>query len=236
MAFTIGSTLALLSALDTGRRRWWVIYAVCACAALLCHYTCGFVLAGQGAVGAVDPSPAQRRPLLMASAGAPCRVPAVVPGLRQRPALADHQAALRALAVSTRITSCSTCATGRSAIPTSGSSSVPGPVALAGRRACAGSPRRRQLRRDPAAGAPPDPGAATEHRVVLLIALVLATPIGEALISASGDHIFGTRNLAASWPALVLARRGPARRPGPPAAPAHRRAGRGARSPSPAPR
>ena len=31
-----------------------------------------------------------------------------------------------------------------------------------------------------------------------------ATPIAEAVVSASGNHIFGTRNLAASWPALVL--------------------------------
>ena len=34
--------------------------------------------------------------------------------------------------------------------------------------------------------------------------LALAAPVGEALVSATGDHIFGVRNLAASWPFLAL--------------------------------
>ncbi len=47
MAFVLGSTLSLLLALDTGRRRWWVLYALCSCAAFYSHYTCVFVLAVQ---------------------------------------------------------------------------------------------------------------------------------------------------------------------------------------------
>ena len=40
---------------------------------------------------------------------------------------------------------------------------------------------------------------------MLLLALGLATPIGEIVVSAFGNHIFGVRDLAASWPYLALA-------------------------------
>ncbi len=43
LAVTV-STLGMLLALDTGRARWWVVYAVAACAAVYSHYTCVFVL------------------------------------------------------------------------------------------------------------------------------------------------------------------------------------------------
>jgi hypothetical protein len=40
---------------------------------------------------------------------------------------------------------------------------------------------------------------------VLVVALALAAPVGEALASAVGSNVFGVRNLASSWPALALA-------------------------------
>jgi hypothetical protein len=39
---------------------------------------------------------------------------------------------------------------------------------------------------------------------VLVFVLMLATPVGEALASATGNHIIGTRDLAGSWPFLAL--------------------------------
>ena len=41
------SALALWLAIESGRARWWVVYAICSCAALYSHYTCVFVLAAQ---------------------------------------------------------------------------------------------------------------------------------------------------------------------------------------------
>jgi 4-amino-4-deoxy-L-arabinose transferase-like glycosyltransferase len=43
------STIALLRALDDGERRWWLIYALSACAALWTHYTSVFVILAQAA-------------------------------------------------------------------------------------------------------------------------------------------------------------------------------------------
>lgn len=202
MAFTIGSTLSLLSAIDTGRRRWWVAYGVCACAAFYSHYTCGFVLVVQG-LWALWTHPAQRRPFLIASAGALVGLLPWAPGF-----INDlHSPTTKLLSALSPFSPHYILLYLRHwafGYPYLGVSAVPGPVALAAvvaalvlaavavLRRMAPAPRRLTL------------AHLIEHRVVLLIALVLATPIGEALISASGNHIFGTRNLAASWPPLVL--------------------------------
>ena len=39
---------------------------------------------------------------------------------------------------------------------------------------------------------------------MLVIVLAASVPVGEALVSAVGSNLFGTRNLAASWPAFAL--------------------------------
>ena len=43
-----------------------------------------------------------------------------------------------------------------------------------------------------------------DRGLALVLALAVATPIGEALVSAVSTNLFGVRNLAASWPGLVL--------------------------------
>jgi hypothetical protein len=47
-------------------------------------------------------------------------------------------------------------------------------------------------------------GARLDRRLVLALVLLLATPVAEAVISTFSSHIFGVRNLAASWPGLAL--------------------------------
>jgi hypothetical protein len=42
------------------------------------------------------------------------------------------------------------------------------------------------------------------RRIVLVVALTLATPVSEIIASALGNHIIGVRDLAASWPYLAL--------------------------------
>ena len=63
------STLALLAALDTRRTRWWVLYAVCTCGAMLSHYTALFPLAAQFA-WVIWTHREAIRPLLLANLGA----------------------------------------------------------------------------------------------------------------------------------------------------------------------
>ena len=43
----LGSTLAMLLAIDRGGRRWWVAYALLTCATAYTHYTAIFVIAAQ---------------------------------------------------------------------------------------------------------------------------------------------------------------------------------------------
>jgi mannosyltransferase len=47
MFLALASTYALVCALQTGRRRWWALYAVASCAAMYTHYTGLFVLVAQ---------------------------------------------------------------------------------------------------------------------------------------------------------------------------------------------
>jgi hypothetical protein len=66
-------------------------------------------------------------------------------------------------------------------------------AAILGGAGLAGRLRSRELRID------------VHARVWLLVGLACVTPIGEAVVSALGNHIFGVRNLAASWPYVALA-------------------------------
>ena len=68
MFFVATSTLAMLLAVDTRRTRWWVLYAVCSCAAIYTHYTCGFVLLVQF-VWLVWAHPDLRRAVVLANLG-----------------------------------------------------------------------------------------------------------------------------------------------------------------------
>lgn len=47
IALLLGSTLAMLAAVEGGGRRWWVLYAALSCLAMYSHYTSAFVLVAQ---------------------------------------------------------------------------------------------------------------------------------------------------------------------------------------------
>ena len=85
----------------------------------------------------------------------------------------------------------------------------------AGHRACATCPAIPALVALALGGrarrSPGSPAAALRGRLrrstaalVLVIVLAASVPVGEALVSAVGSNLFGTRNLAASWPAFAL--------------------------------
>ena len=207
MLLVLLSTLAMLLAIDTGRRRWWVLYAVCSCAAFYTHYTCVFVLGGAVPLAVVGPS----RGAPARAAGQPGRgrrSAALAPGADQRAELADRLTILSALSpftvhdVRLALEHWTVGYPYASSAPLTG---LPGTFALlllglaiviagVGALASAGDRGRALSWR-------PGPG----NRIVLVLALVLVTPVAEALVSAVSTHIFGVRNLAASWPALALA-------------------------------
>ena len=195
------STLGILLALETGRARWWVLYAVSACAAFYLHYTSVFVL-GVEVVWVLWAHPPARRPVLWATLGAAAGVLPWVPGLindYQSPTLKilaqlspftayDVRYYLEHWAIGYPLALSLSDVPGVAAMVLLGCSAVVAIVGLLVR--WRGSLVARI--------------AALDRRVLLIAALAVATPIGAALESAASNSIFSSRNLAASWPYLAM--------------------------------
>jgi mannosyltransferase len=196
------STLALLKALDTGRFRWWALYAASSCAAVYSHYPAVFVLIAQAA-WAFWTRPDARGPLVAANLAAAL---AYVPWL---PSLEHHTSStgvenisnLHPFELGAVRTDVLHWAVGH---PFIALQDLPGDVALALLAAGVGAAligvgwnaaRVRERRPLPR----PRPSAA------LIALLALAAPVGAALYSAIGESVFLPRNLIGSLPALALA-------------------------------
>lgn len=199
MLFVTGAVLSTLLALRTGRRRYWVLYGLCAAATFYSHYTGLFVLGGL-LVWVIWTNPQARRPALMATGGAVVLALPWIPGL-----IADTQSPtvkiLSALSPFTANAVRTDLEHWSIGYPYSiiGLRQLPGTgglilLALSGLLTATGLAWRAWR------GSLGRPTPA----VWLLIVLMLATPLCEALASATGNHIIGTRDLAASWPFLAL--------------------------------
>jgi hypothetical protein len=200
MLLVVVSTLALLLGIDQRRTRWWVLYCLSSCLALYSHYTCAFVLAVQ-LLWVWWFHPEGRRPAILANLGAAAGLLPWIPGL-----ISDFTSPtltiLSALSPFTLHDLPRLLAHWAIGYPyanyNAGVAELPGPVALVllGLATLLGvvglTERRPALRR-------------VDPRLLLIVGLALATPAGEAVVSTFGTHIFGVRNLAASWPALALA-------------------------------
>lgn len=66
MVLLLGSTVALLRALESGDKRWWAAYAALSCASLYTHYTAAFLLLGQ-LIFAIWTEPQARRALALSN-------------------------------------------------------------------------------------------------------------------------------------------------------------------------
>ncbi len=205
MLLVMGSTLAMLLALDTRRPAWWVLYAVCSCGAVYTHVTSVFVLAAQF-LWLCWARPEARRAAVIANLGA-------VAGLAPWTAGFYRDYTSPTLTILSLLSPFSL-----HAIPSivghwaigypyanydAGVAHLPGPVALGllalGTIAALLGLGARALR-------PADRvRGRLSRRMVLVAILLLATPVAEAVISTFSSHIFGVRNLAASWPGLALA-------------------------------
>ena len=206
MAFVTLSTLAMLVAVDGGRRRWWVVYALASCAAVYTHYSCVMVLAAQFA-WLVWAHPAARRPALVANvAAAVLYLPWITgfvadlhsPTTQILEALQPFDGYHARLALTHW-------SIGYPYSAVAPLRQVPGDVGLvllvlsvlvvvggvvAARRSGASRRDARSL----------------DRRIVLPFMLALGTPVGGALAAVLGSTtLFGTRNFAPSWPGLALA-------------------------------
>lgn len=207
MLLTTVSTWALVGAVQERRRRWWVLYAVATCGAMYAHYTGVFLLAGQAAWVLLR-HPEARRGVLVASTVAALGFVPWIPG-----ALADiaspTQAILDALSpLGPRDVVVAVAHWGIGyPYATEPLRAVPGvvglvPLALSVPLAALGAARlvaRRRTAEPDAAGAP-----RSASLLPLVVVAGLSTPVGEAVASAVGSNLFGTRNLAAAWPPLAL--------------------------------
>lgn len=203
MGLVLLSTLSMLLAVDRGQRRWWVAYALFTCAAMYTHYTSVFVLAAQF-LWVVWAHPEARRTALVASVAAAIGFLPWASGLKgdlDSPttvilsALAPFNLPSIKLALEHwllgfpySIVAPITTLPGKLALLLLAGSVVVGVAGVIGAR-----DRVRTW------------FAAHDDRILLIVALALATPIGEALVSLVGSNVFGTRNLAASWPYVALA-------------------------------
>ncbi len=206
MLFVVGSTLALLLALDSGRARWWIAYALCSCLAMYSHYTCAFLLAAQ-LVWTLWAHPSARRAAILANLGAFVLFLPWATGVRKdlTSPTSDLLSLLSPFTVDTVSSNLVhwTFAHPYPYVPIDG---MPGVVPLAlgaggvliALAGCLANRIHRHRQRG-------SPALMERHRRVLLVVVLAASvPLGTVLASVVGNNIFGVRNLAASWPALAL--------------------------------
>lgn len=204
VALTMLSTLAMLRALDGGGGRWWLLYGAASCAAVYTHYTTVFVLGAQFAwlLGA------QRsawRPALWANAGAVvCFLPWISgllndfssPTAEILSRLSPFTPDAARIALEHWSIGYPYAITPLRTLP-----GVVGLVLLAlGLAAALVGLARSRVRAGRGGRA-----LSLDPRLGLVVVLALAAPVGEALVSAVATHLFGTRNLAVSWPGFALA-------------------------------
>ena len=198
VVLVLGSTRTLLAALESGRTRWWVVDAAWT-SPRSTRTTRAFSRSRAAPVGAgVPPGGAPRRPACERRRGV-----AFLPwlsGLKGDLESTTTDILSRAAAVHVRLCPHEPHALGDRlpyATPISRIRDLPG-----ARRCCwwrtGSSSRRGPCRAGLAAAArgPPPSCSSSCSRV--------SVPVREAIASAIGSNLLGTRNLAASWPAFAL--------------------------------
>lgn len=204
MAFVALSTLALVHAADTGRRRWWILYVLATAAAAYSHYVSVFVLAAQLAWTLVM-RPGARRPALLATAAAgalylPWTTGVIndlnSPTTRILSALSPFDAHTVRVTLEHWSIGYPYGGLGLRLLPGDlGLLLIAGGTILALARLGTSMLRTgaRSLRTGRA-----------DSGVVLAALLFLAAPVAEAAASAVSTHLFSVRNLAASWFGFAL--------------------------------
>jgi hypothetical protein len=201
IVLVLGATLSLLTAIERGGARWWAGYVVCACGAVYTHYTSVFALGGLLA-WALWAHPEARRGVYIATAVAVVGFLPWLSGLEVdlQSQTTDILSFLQPFAPGYVRSSLVHWAIGFPYLsPGTRVGELPGVPALVALALALGLALAGLL-----AAALRGRLHAPDRRVVLVIVLAASVPVGEALVSAVGSNLFGTRNLAASWPAYAL--------------------------------
>jgi hypothetical protein len=206
VVLVMASTFSLLAALDSGERRRWIAYGVSSCAAMYSHYTAGFALAAQ-LLWVFAAHPEARSKALLANAGAAIAYLPWLSGIA-----ADFNSPTTTFLSVTTPFDLSSAARNLSewsigypfpytdtvnlkALP-----GIPAIVLLLGALVIAiGGAIARLSSQAFHLRAP----RLTDRRL-LVIALALAAPIGEAIASAISTNVLSVEGLAVSWPGFAL--------------------------------
>ena len=201
VALLLASSMSLLRGIESRRAGWWIAYAAFSCAAMYTHYTVAFALAAQ-AVWALWAHRSARRAVLLANLGAALAFLPWISGFVAdlNSPTTDILSALQPFTVSGIRTSLGHWSIGY-AYPTTSLSTLPGhaAIALMGAGTVLAIVALAVDRRRASLGS-----RAVDRGLLLILALALATPVGEALVSAVSTNLFGARNLVAAWPGCAL--------------------------------
>jgi mannosyltransferase len=202
IALLLGSTLAMLIAVQTGRRRWWVAYGALTCLCMYAHYTTAFVLGAQ-LLWLLWAHPEARRAALAANVGAAVAFLPWVPSLLEdfRSPTIDILSQLQGDGFDVKREAFESWAFG---YPFNTTERVPGEIALAvgiaGLAIAAAFVAVRMLAPRFAAirerGLDRPPATVEPRGMSLVMLLFLATPFAEAaLLFLGGSDLLGARNL-----------------------------------------
>ncbi len=202
IALLLGSTLAMLLAVQTGRRRWWVAYGALTCLCMYAHYTTAFVLGAQ-LLWLIWSRPEARRAALAANVGAAVAFLPWVPSLLEdfRSPTIDILSQLQGDGFAVKREAFEAWAFG---YPFNTTDRVPGEIAVAvgivGLAIAAAYAAARVLAPRFASARlrwSPRPLVTAEPRgTSLVILLFVATPLAEiALLLLGGSDLLGARNL-----------------------------------------
>jgi hypothetical protein len=200
------STLALLTGVERANGRWWVAYAACSAAAAYSHYTCVFAL-GVQLIWVLWAHPEARRAVLLANVAAVVGFLPWLTGFVDDLNMPDSRimSDFSPLTWHTARLALEHWSVGYPYIvSTSELRDIPGVaglslqalgLAIGAAGAALAAYRRRSAGR---------PGR-VDRRVVLVVALALAAPVGEAAATLFGTNLIAARNLSVSWPWFALA-------------------------------
>ena len=208
IALVLLSTLALVAAVDDRRLRWWVLYGASTCGAFYTHYTVVFPFAVQ-LLWLLWFHPEARKAALLANLGAAFAFLPWLSGLTNDLSSPTTEILselspfdFRTVRISLEHWSIGYPYSSPFA-PHTALRHMPGVVALVllgmGVALAVVGLASTRFRESHVFRL-----ARLDRRVVLIVALALSAPIGEALVSALGTNLFGTRNLAVSWPGFAL--------------------------------
>jgi len=201
MALVVLSTVALVQAVRGKGVGWWVGYAAFSAAAFYTHYTSSFALAAQF-LWAIWAYPEARRPALAANVAAAAAILPWLTGLINdiNSPTTGILSLLARFDIPTITSSLGHWSIGYpyDFVPLSDVPGMLGWVALSLGVAFAVTGAVPQLRRPHASARP------LEHGLALIVVMTLAAPLAEFAVSVVSTNIFGTRDIAVSWPYFAL--------------------------------